>query len=279
MKIDKFVIISIAFRKILPSLVVFVCNTLKEKDDKNWWQQFVINKLNENTIRNFPQNGSYEEYINSLDIQACLNLIILNWRNIFIYKFNNKSMFLTYAHLVKDIRNDVDAHYTIGLMNSINDDDIKRYLDAIITFMTLINKDIAEEIRSISTEYEKEIKNITIPNNNTINYNNVNNLKYNENSKTIKNEEVNFLLTKIGKKFFVDYYNYLEDESISTNEIINIVYEDPARKEYTEKSIRSRTSKSRKIIRNGFGRDALINIIDSGKIDDDTKEKADELLD
>lgn len=272
MKFEKSVIINVVFRKILPYLAEFVCDSLKEKDCKNWWKIYVINKLNENSKHNFPHNGSYEECINSLDIQACLNIIIINWRDIFLQKFE-KNIFLTYTHLLKDIRNDIDAHYTIKILNSLNDENIERYLDAIIIFMKNIKKDIAEEIQLIKNEIKNEEYNISIrKNNKKVDDKNI------KIEKKIINDEVNYLLTKIGKTFFVDYYNLLKDENISTGDIINLVNSDENR-DYTEKSIRSRVSKSRKLIFNGLGIDALINIIDSVKIDEETKNKIDDLID
>jgi len=268
MKIDKSVIINIAFRKILPFLAEFICNSLREKDNKNWWKQYVISRLNENTTRNLPKNGSYEECINCLDIQSCLNIIIMNWRDIFMDKFK-KSMFLTYAHLIKDIRNDIDAHYTIKILNSLNDEDIKRYLDVIYVFMNPINKDVAEEITSFNYDYEKE-KNIS-------NQSNITNKKKKIIADDPVNIEINNLLKKIGKKFFVDYYNYLEDENMTFSDIKEIVKID--HKDYSEKALRTRFHNSKRIIKNGLGKEALLIIIDSGKIDDDTKIKSSNLID
>ena len=268
MKIDKSVIINIAFRKILPFLAEFICLSLRERDNKNWWKQYVINRLNENTTRNLPKNGSFEEYINCLDIQACLNIIIMNWRDIFIYKFK-KNIFLTYAHLIKDIRNDIDAHYTLKILNTLSNEDIERYLDAIHIFMSPINEDVAKEITFINNNYENEKNNVNVQKK-------ILSEKKQEEKNETFNNELEIKLRRIGKKFFIDYYNYIEDEDMSFDdfkEIVKIDHED-----YAEKALKTRFYNSRGIIKQGLGKKALLNIIDSQKIDDDTKIKGSGLL-
>ena len=88
--IDYIDIIDKVFRKCRPELVNYVGITLKEKDENRWWEKYVLQKLYENTTKNLPKNGSYDDYINSLDILACLNIIILNWIEIFKSKLECK---------------------------------------------------------------------------------------------------------------------------------------------------------------------------------------------
>jgi len=146
METDYFEIINKAFRAILPSLAEFVGSTLKEKDNKNWWKNYVIEKLSETSIRNLPKEGSYEECIKSLDILACLNIIIANWLDIFKCKFKNEQKYLTYAHEIRDIRHDL-AHTKPE--TTFSDDDTKRALNTIELFMAPIDSKIPEKINPL----------------------------------------------------------------------------------------------------------------------------------
>lgn len=166
---DNFDIINKAFRTILPILANYIGITLKEKDEKNWWKKYVLNSLNESTIRNLPKNGTYDDYINSLDIQACLNVIIKNWNEVFSNKLKNK--FLTYAHEIKNIRNEIDAHYTMELIKTLNEKDVKRALDTIIIFIEPLDKTMSENILMIKNSLSKD--------------NNDNNIKSSDNSEII----------------------------------------------------------------------------------------------
>jgi hypothetical protein len=148
-KKDNFEIINKAFRTILHHLAYFIGETLKRKDNKHWWKNFVINKLPKSTSENLPHEGSDEVCIKKLDIQACLNIIEYNWLDIFKYKFNKDGKYRTWARELKDIRNDYDAHYTIQTLESFNDDDLTRALDTMVRFMKPINEDISKEIKSI----------------------------------------------------------------------------------------------------------------------------------
>jgi len=151
-KDDYFFIINKAFRIILPHLAEFVCSSLKERDNKNWRQRCAM-------VQNFPQKGSYEECVYSLDIQGCLNIIEKNWLDVFGSKL--KINLRTWARELKDIRNDIDAHYNTQTIKSLNEEDVERALDTMVRFMDPINKGIAEEIRSIKNniKFEKQSKN------------------------------------------------------------------------------------------------------------------------
>ena len=155
LEIDKFGIINVAFRKILPSLAKKVCDTLKEKDNKNWWKKYVIDKLQKNAAENLPQNGNFEECKSRLDIQACLNIIEYNWMEIFKdfftkngKKYSSKKYF-DWVKSLKTTRNDYDAHYTIHTIESFDDNDLKRELENIACFMEPIDMSVSKQIRSI----------------------------------------------------------------------------------------------------------------------------------
>ncbi|MBU0967811.1 MAG: hypothetical protein KKA54_15675 [Proteobacteria bacterium] len=74
--------------------------------------------------------------------------------------------------------------------------------------------------------------------------------------------ELNNLLGKIGKRIFVQYFRKFGDFTISNQEMIALLPE-----EYTFKSRTSRTSKSRRIFREGLENQALSIIAESDRVE------------
>jgi len=70
---NKHEILNKSFDFMLPILPEYIGNTLQKRDRNTWWQRFVLNKLPPNTTKNLPQNGTYEKYINILDIISVQN--------------------------------------------------------------------------------------------------------------------------------------------------------------------------------------------------------------
>ena len=81
--------------------------------------------------------------------------------------------------------------------------------------------------------------------------------------------DVNSLLKGIGIKVFIEYFQYFNDLSYTTADMIEIL---PNR--YTEKSRRTRTSKARTIIKENKLQEAFRYIINSQKISQEIKDKA-----
>ncbi len=84
---------------------------------------------------------------------------------------------------------------------------------------------------------------------------------------------LNRLLNSIGKQVFVEYYDLFRDDRRSSEEIAAML---PPK--YSPKSRQSRTSTARRIICEGFSRDALEIIASSEKLDPSTVAKARLLL-
>jgi predicted HNH restriction endonuclease len=82
------------------------------------------------------------------------------------------------------------------------------------------------------------------------------------------------LLNGIGIKIFVTYFQYFNDNNLDTSDIIEILPNS-----YTEKSRRSRISKARTIISNNRLQEALNYILNSTRVDEQIKEKAQNILD
>jgi len=158
MEIDNLDIINKTFLNILPLLTNFIGNTLKEKDSKNWWKNFVIKKLSETSISNLPKEGLYEECINSLDILACLNIIKANWHDIFKSKVKN-SKYLSYIHEMISIRND-SAHPNIETIKMFTNEYVSRFIDTLILIMEPIDKNVSLNLRNLINNNENtKIKN------------------------------------------------------------------------------------------------------------------------
>jgi hypothetical protein len=81
------------------------------------------------------------------------------------------------------------------------------------------------------------------------------------------------LLNSIGKEVFVQYFDLFQNSQVSTGEVVGKL---PSK--YTEKSRRSRTSKARRIIREGLAREALAIIAESDRVDVAAARRARELL-
>lgn len=143
---DKLDIINKAFRSILPTLVNFVGNSLKEKDNLNW-KSYAKYKLSETTLSNLHLNGSYENFINNLDFLACLNIIKNNWNEIFKFKLSKNS--LNFVHELITARTDIKAHETIEVIKSFDNDQFERLLNTMILLIDQIDKDITKELRKM----------------------------------------------------------------------------------------------------------------------------------
>ena len=84
------------------------------------------------------------------------------------------------------------------------------------------------------------------------------------------------LLSAIGKKTFIKYYESFKDLKISEQEMINILALDPQK--YTPISMANKTSSARSIFKKGLEIEALQIVLES-KADLDSIEKAKLLLD
>ena len=75
-------------------------------------------------------------------------------------------------------------------------------------------------------------------------------------------------LNDVGSKVFIDFFE-LFNSSLENSEV-----EERLPAKYTEKSRKSRTNKARSIIKKGYVLDALEYILNSKRMDFETKEKA-----
>lgn len=86
-------------------------------------------------------------------------------------------------------------------------------------------------------------------------------------------DELDRLLNSVGKGIFVNFYKSFADVRMADAEIVEMLPQD-----YTLKSRRSRTSKARRIFREGRQREALQRIADSERMDSEAVALARRLL-
>ncbi len=89
----------------------------------------------------------------------------------------------------------------------------------------------------------------------------------------MKTTDLDRLVRSIGKSTFVRFYEEFSNSNISNQEMIELL---PA--EYTLKSRQSRTSKARRILREGLEDDALWMIANSDGVDAETAQRVRVLL-
>lgn len=92
----------------------------------------------------------------------------------------------------------------------------------------------------------------------------------------MKQTDVGEVLNSIGKRTFIKYYEAFKDSDISNQEMIDRLGLDS--KDFSTLAKASKTSKARKIFREGLEIEALLIIVDS-RADLDVVEKARKLLD
>lgn len=84
------------------------------------------------------------------------------------------------------------------------------------------------------------------------------------------NEDLDTMLNKIGKRIFIDYYYIFKTDDNPEDQLIS--------EDFTLNSRRSRSSSARKIFRDNLQLAALKNIIQSPRLDEETLDKAREIL-
>ena len=70
------------------ALAPYVARELMATFQDHWWQTGVLGVLYEEQKRNLPAGGSYAELTDAMDVQCCLILMDLHWRDIFSKKLS-----------------------------------------------------------------------------------------------------------------------------------------------------------------------------------------------
>ena len=70
------------------ALVPYVARELISVFNADWWQKGVLDVLYDDQKRNLPHAGTYAELTDSMDVQCCLILMDIHWREIFSKKLS-----------------------------------------------------------------------------------------------------------------------------------------------------------------------------------------------
>lgn len=81
-------------------LAPYIAIELSSRYKENWWRDGVLNFLYEEQKRNLPSGGTFGELVDSLDVQRCLLLIDIHWREIF-----SKKLSLNHLNWVRELKN------------------------------------------------------------------------------------------------------------------------------------------------------------------------------
>lgn len=82
-------------------------------------------------------------------------------------------------------------------------------------------------------------------------------------------------IQSIGKGCFIKYFDYFENMSISNDELIDLLMKN---ENYKESGAKTRTYQSRRIINSGYAKEALKNISESQRLDEQIREQSIEIL-
>ena len=81
-------------------LAPYIAIELSSRYKENWWRDGVLDFLYEDQKRNLPSGGEFGELVDSLDVQRCLLLIDIHWREIF-----SKKLSINHLNWVKELKN------------------------------------------------------------------------------------------------------------------------------------------------------------------------------
>ena len=134
------------FDLLLQALAPYVLMELKRAYGDDFWCQGVTGRLYEEQQRNLPASGDYAELADSLDIAACLNIMDVNWRDVFRARLPQDCR--NYVMELKGTRN-AWAHHG---MEGISDSKAWRALDTMSRLAEQIDADTAAQINALLRE-------------------------------------------------------------------------------------------------------------------------------
>ncbi|WP_165067758.1 Swt1 family HEPN domain-containing protein [Desulfovibrio sp. ZJ200] len=136
-------LVSRGFHSLLMAFAPYMCAMLKAEYGDSWWAEAVSGRLWEEQKRDLPVDGPENTLIASLDIQRCLILFDLHWKDVFRKRLSIDHR--TWAKELMGVRNRL-AH--IGAQDFSNDD-TWRALDTMSRLCEQIAPDAVEEIRAL----------------------------------------------------------------------------------------------------------------------------------
>lgn len=137
---ENYELVQKGFRTFHPIIAGYIGLELNRAYHSNWWDE-VLYALSDQ--RDLPENGTYDQLIDSLDIANCLRLIDRKWNEIFREKLSLNCR--TWSKELMGVRNTI-AH--IG-QQDINQADAERALDTMMRLCECFDEEGAEEIKQI----------------------------------------------------------------------------------------------------------------------------------
>lgn len=126
-----------------PMLAAFVQKNLAQHfGANNWWQRGVLEELYPEQKRFLPASGTYEELTDALDMQLCILLIDIHWREIF--SLNAPRGYFNWIKELQSIRNRW-AHEP----DSFDDAATVRALDTMALISEQFDAETTEQLRTM----------------------------------------------------------------------------------------------------------------------------------
>lgn len=143
-------IISQAFKEVRDVLAPYIAQTMQKVYRHDWWQNGVMSVLYEDQKRDLPEDGSYSELVDSLDIQRCLQLIDFNWNEIF-----RNVLSRDHRNWVKELMGIRNRWAHIG-GDDFSDSDTARALDTMARLLADLDSETAELLQNEKTRVQYE---------------------------------------------------------------------------------------------------------------------------
>lgn len=99
---ENYELVQKGFRILHPMMAGYIGKEMNRVYRNNWWQE--VRTALSDQLRDLPDNGSYAELIDSLDIANCLRLIDRQWNNVFRTKLAID--YRTWSKELMGVRND-----------------------------------------------------------------------------------------------------------------------------------------------------------------------------
>ena len=135
------------FRILLKDFAPYIAMELQKKYNKDWWNLGVLDILYDGKKFDLPSSGTWEQLVDSLDIQRCLILYDNHWKTIF--SENQSPLIKSWAKELLSFRNAL-AH--LG-GKDFSSEDAERALDTLARFGKQIGDECYEELRNLKKKF------------------------------------------------------------------------------------------------------------------------------
>ena len=114
--------------------------------EDNWWQDGVLGVLYDDQKRNLPASGNYSDLTDSMDVQCCLILMDIHWREIF-----SKKLSRNHYNWVKEL-NTVRNQWAHTEWKAFDDSYTARALDTMARMCEQLDDEYTIELRDLWRE-------------------------------------------------------------------------------------------------------------------------------